>query len=127
MTTAIIIIHTMACILLILIVLLQTGKGADMGASFGGYPAMTFVTWVKADTLKSGNNILHTSSWYTGSNDGSLQLAISNGYIRTWLFDGEENFSIVDGPCFRATTMRAKKNPLLHLLKQACPRFSRIY
>ncbi|OQY02257.1 MAG: preprotein translocase subunit SecG [Desulfobacteraceae bacterium 4572_130] len=29
-------IHIIACILLILIVLLQTGKGADMGASFGG-------------------------------------------------------------------------------------------
>lgn len=36
MATAIILIHTIACILLILIVLLQTGKGADMGASFGG-------------------------------------------------------------------------------------------
>ncbi len=36
MTTLIVIAHVIACILLILIVLLQTGKGADMGASFGG-------------------------------------------------------------------------------------------
>jgi preprotein translocase subunit SecG len=36
MYTAIIIVHTLACIALILIVLLQTGKGADMGAAFGG-------------------------------------------------------------------------------------------
>ncbi|NTW38105.1 MAG: preprotein translocase subunit SecG, partial [Syntrophobacteraceae bacterium] len=30
------IIHIVACLALILIVLLQTGKGADMGAAFGG-------------------------------------------------------------------------------------------
>ena len=36
MTTLIVIAHVIACVLLILIVLLQTGKGADMGASFGG-------------------------------------------------------------------------------------------
>lgn len=34
-TTLILSIHIISCILLILIVLLQTGKGADMGASFG--------------------------------------------------------------------------------------------
>ncbi len=36
MTTIILSLHVIASILLILIVLLQTGKGADMGASFGG-------------------------------------------------------------------------------------------
>jgi preprotein translocase subunit SecG len=36
MYTAIIIVHSLACVALILIVLLQTGKGADMGAAFGG-------------------------------------------------------------------------------------------
>ena len=35
MSAIILTIHVIACILLILIVLLQTGKGADMGASFG--------------------------------------------------------------------------------------------
>ena len=35
MTTLILFIHIIACMLLILIVLLQTGKGSDMGASFG--------------------------------------------------------------------------------------------
>ncbi len=35
MTSVILSIHVVACILLILIVLLQSGKGADMGASFG--------------------------------------------------------------------------------------------
>ncbi|MBF0202607.1 MAG: preprotein translocase subunit SecG [Desulfamplus sp.] len=35
MTGIVLSIHVIACILLILIVLLQTGKGSDMGASFG--------------------------------------------------------------------------------------------
>ncbi|MBW1744077.1 MAG: preprotein translocase subunit SecG, partial [Deltaproteobacteria bacterium] len=36
MSTLIIIVHVVVAIALILIVLLQTGKGADMGAAFGG-------------------------------------------------------------------------------------------
>ena len=36
MTTLIVILHILVSIALILIVLLQTGKGADMGAAFGG-------------------------------------------------------------------------------------------
>ncbi len=36
MSTIVIALHVTACILLILIVLLQTGKGAEMGASIGG-------------------------------------------------------------------------------------------
>jgi preprotein translocase subunit SecG len=36
MTTLLIIIHVIACIFLISIVLLQSGKGAEMGAAFGG-------------------------------------------------------------------------------------------
>jgi len=36
MSTLIVIVHVVVCLLLIGIVLLQTGKGADMGAAFGG-------------------------------------------------------------------------------------------
>ena len=36
MSAFIILVHVIVCIALILIVLLQTGKGADMGAAFGG-------------------------------------------------------------------------------------------
>jgi preprotein translocase subunit SecG len=36
MITLITIIHVMVCVMLIMIVLLQTGKGADIGAVFGG-------------------------------------------------------------------------------------------
>lgn len=36
MYTVLVIFHVLACLALILIVLLQTGKGAEMGAAFGG-------------------------------------------------------------------------------------------
>jgi preprotein translocase subunit SecG len=41
MTLAISIIHIFMCVLLILIVLLQTSKGADIGAAFGGGSSQT--------------------------------------------------------------------------------------
>ena len=36
------VIHVLSCIFLILVVLLQTGKGADMGAVFGGSSSTVF-------------------------------------------------------------------------------------
>jgi len=42
MTTFLTIIHVVACITLILIVLLQAGKGANMGAAFGGSSQTVF-------------------------------------------------------------------------------------
>ena len=41
MGTVLIIIHVSVCVALIMIVLLQTGKGADMGAAFGGGSSQT--------------------------------------------------------------------------------------
>jgi len=35
MTTFVVVLHVFVCVLLILIVLLQAGKGAEMGATFG--------------------------------------------------------------------------------------------
>ena len=41
MSTFIVILHVAVCLALILIVLLQTGKGASMGATFGGGSSQT--------------------------------------------------------------------------------------
>ncbi len=41
MSALLVVIHVIVCIALILIVLLQTGKGADMGAAFGGGGSQT--------------------------------------------------------------------------------------
>jgi preprotein translocase subunit SecG len=40
-TTIILVVHIIVCIALILIILLQTGKGADIGAVFGGGSSQT--------------------------------------------------------------------------------------
>jgi preprotein translocase subunit SecG len=40
-TTIILIVHIIVCIALVLIILLQSGKGADIGAAFGGGSSQT--------------------------------------------------------------------------------------
>ena len=42
MYTLLVIVHACACVFLVLVVLLQTGKGADMGAVFGGSSSTVF-------------------------------------------------------------------------------------
>ncbi len=44
MTTLLIIVHVVVCLFLIIIVLLQQGKGADIGATFGGSSQSLFGT-----------------------------------------------------------------------------------
>ena len=53
MTILLIVIHVIVCIALILIVLLQTGKGADMGAAFGGGSSQTLFGSTGASTFLS--------------------------------------------------------------------------
>jgi len=53
LTTLILIIHVMVCIALILIILLQTGKGADIGAAFGGGSSQTVFGSTGATTFLS--------------------------------------------------------------------------
>jgi preprotein translocase subunit SecG len=42
METAILIVHYIVCIFLVIVILLQAGKGADMGAAFGGSSQTVF-------------------------------------------------------------------------------------
>lgn len=51
MSLILIIIHVIVCIALIMIVLLQTGKGADMGAAFGGGSGQTLFGSTGASTF----------------------------------------------------------------------------
>ena len=53
MPLLLIIIHFVVCIALIMIVLLQTGKGADMGAAFGGGGSQTLFGSSGASTFLS--------------------------------------------------------------------------
>ena len=53
MSIFLILIHVFVCIALIMIVLLQTGKGADMGAAFGGGSSQTLFGSTGASTFLS--------------------------------------------------------------------------
>jgi preprotein translocase subunit SecG len=53
MTVFLIIIHVIVCVALIMIVLLQTGKGADIGAAFGGGGSNTLFGTTGASTFLS--------------------------------------------------------------------------
>ena len=53
MSILLIILHILVCIALIMIVLLQTGKGADMGAAFGGGGSQTLFGSTGASTFLS--------------------------------------------------------------------------
>jgi preprotein translocase subunit SecG len=53
MSVLLIFIHVIVCIALILIVLLQTGKGADMGAAFGGGSSQSLFGSTGASTFLS--------------------------------------------------------------------------
>jgi preprotein translocase subunit SecG len=51
MPTILIVIHVFVCIALIMIVLFQSGKGADMGAAFGGGASNTLFGSTGASTF----------------------------------------------------------------------------
>jgi preprotein translocase subunit SecG len=53
MSILLIVIHVVVCVALIMIVLLQTGKGADMGAAFGGGSSQTLFGSSGASTFLS--------------------------------------------------------------------------
>ena len=53
MSILLIIVHVIVCTALIMIVLLQTGKGADMGAAFGGGGSQTLFGSTGASTFLS--------------------------------------------------------------------------
>ena len=51
MTTLVVITHVIVCVALIMIVLLQTGKGADIGAAFGAGSSQTLFGSTGATTF----------------------------------------------------------------------------
>lgn len=53
MSIVLIIIHVIVCIALVMIVLLQTGKGADMGSAFGGGSSQSLFGSTGASTFLS--------------------------------------------------------------------------
>ena len=78
MITLVTIVHVLMCVILILVVLLQTGKGADMGAAFGGSSQTIFGssgpgTFLSKMTTVIAIVFMLTSLWlaYFASHKGS--------------------------------------------------------
>lgn len=81
-------VHILMCVALILVVLLQTGKGADMGAAFGG----------------SSQTVFGSSG--AGTFLGKLTTVFAIVFMLTslWLayFAAHKTSSIIDGPALPA-------------------------
>ena len=71
MTTFLLIIHVFVCVMLIAIVLLQSGKGADIGAAFGGSSQTLFGSRGAATFLNKITTIAAVVFMFT-----SLSLAV---------------------------------------------------
>ena len=84
MVTILTVIHVVAAIFLILVVLLQSGKGASMGASFGGASQTVFGasgagTFLTKLTAISAVTFMCTSLWlayYSTRSESSLERAM---------------------------------------------------
>jgi preprotein translocase subunit SecG len=87
MTVLLIIIHIVVCIALIMIVLLQTGKGADMGAAFGGGSSQTLFGSTGASTFLSKAT--------TGAAIVFMVTSLGLAYLSTHRIGGE---SVVTSP-----------------------------
>ncbi|MBL0714290.1 MAG: preprotein translocase subunit SecG [Desulfosarcina sp.] len=85
MSVLVIGLHILVCIALIMIVLLQTGKGADMGAAFGGGSSQTLFGSTGASTfLGKATTVVAVIFMLT-----SLTLAYMSG--------GQTSKSLMDG------------------------------
>lgn len=74
MNIALILLHVVACVILVLVVLLQTGKGASLGAAFGGASQTVFGSSGAQTFLGKLTTIVAVVFMVT-----SLTLAISSG------------------------------------------------
>lgn len=73
----------------------------DMGVQLGGYSALSVFAWVKGTSLHAGNNFIQAATWYVSDaigSDGGFQLAITNGFIRSWLIEDKLTYSLIAGP-----------------------------
>ena len=66
-TTLVLVIHVIVCIAMILIILLQSGKGADIGAAFGGGSSQTVFGSSGATTFLSKVTIVAAVVFMTTS------------------------------------------------------------
>jgi len=83
MTTFITIIHVITCILLVLVVLVQSGKGAEISASFGGSSQTVFGSSGGANFFSRFTAVTATIFFIT-----SMILTVMSGPTSKSLFEG---------------------------------------
>ena len=106
MSILLIIIHIIVCIALIMIVLLQTGKGADMGAAFGGGSSQTLFGSTGASTFLSKATTAAAIIFMLTS----LTLAYFSSHRFTDQSVVSETWGVVSArarPCWKATQPRS--------------------
>jgi preprotein translocase subunit SecG len=103
MTILLIIIHVLVCIALIMIVLLQTGKGADMGAAFGGGSSQTLFGSTGASTFLSKAT--------TGAAIVFMVTSLSLAYISGHRTDGGESVVTSTPPPVESSAQPAPATP----------------
>jgi len=89
-----VIIHVIACIALIMIVLLQTGKGADMGSAFGGGSSQTLFGSTGASTFFSKATTIAAIVFMVTS----LSLAYMSGHRKESSIMQDVSVSVEEAP-----------------------------
>ena len=108
MITALVVLHVLVCLLLIVVVLLQRGKGAEIGAVFGGGASSTVF-----GSRGAGNFLTRLT---TGSAIVFMLTSLSLSYLTTQesnvlVFDEE----VLEEACLPAVTL-IRYGCLVHLL-----------
>ncbi len=85
MQTFVTVVHVLTCILLILVILPQSGKGADISASFGGSSQTIFGSSGGATIITRATAILAAIFFVT-----SLSLTALRSYSRKSIFSGTQ-------------------------------------
>jgi len=86
MNTIVIFIHVLAVVVLVLTVLLQAGKGAGMGATFGGSSGSVFgargpATFIGKVTCAAAVVFMCTSLFLALSQSGRKAESVMSGYV----------------------------------------------
>jgi preprotein translocase subunit SecG len=83
MQTVITIVHVVTCVLLVLVVLIQSGKGAEISASFGGSSQTVFGSSGGANFFTRFTSAMAAIFFVT-----SIGLTLLSGQSRKSLFEG---------------------------------------
>lgn len=108
MVPLLIVIHVVVCIIMILIVLLQGGKGADIGASFGGASQTVFGSSGPTDFLGK------LTTW-------SAAIFMITSLSLAYLSSGGKTPSVVDRAPLASENQASKSLPVPEGIDQTLP------